>query len=126
MLDIQMYISGDWREAQQAKRFAVINPATGETIGSAPLADETDVAQAAENAHQMQKTWGKTNVFARGAILRRAASAVEAQAQYIAEIMTAEQGKTLQEARQEVIKGRADSALLCRRRRTHMRQNHSQ
>ena len=105
MLDIKMYISGDWREAQQAKRFAVINPATGETIGSAPLADETDVAQAAENAHQMQKTWGKTNVFARGAILRRAASAVEAQAQYIAEIMTAEQGKTLQEARQEVIKG---------------------
>ena len=107
MKELLIYVDGAWREARDGKRFPVYSPADGEVIGTAPLAGAEDVEIAARAAEAAQKAWGRTNAFYRGNLLRKAAAAVEARAEEIAAVMTAEQGKTLDEAMQETRKGAA-------------------
>ena len=105
MSDLLMFIDGRWRASVSGETFPVLNPATNEIIGNAPLGNESDVRLAVEAANRIQRDWGKTNAFFRGAILRRAAEIVNSRVDEIAAMMTLEQGKTIQESRQEVKKG---------------------
>lgn len=102
---MRMYKNGSWEESQNGMRYDVCSPATGQVIGSVPLASEKDVAQAVRAACEAQKVWQRVNPFLRGAMLRRAAEKVEQKLEQIANVMTSEQGKTKNEARQEVAKG---------------------
>ena len=44
--DEQLLIGGRWVDAEGGGRFDVVNPATGEVVGSVPDAGEGDVAAA--------------------------------------------------------------------------------
>ena len=107
MNNLLIYVNGGWREASKGERFPVYSPADGKVIGSAPLAGEKDVDIAVQAAQAAQISWGKTSPYYRGELLRKAAAAVEERAEEIAAVMTAEQGKTLDEAMQEMKKGAA-------------------
>jgi benzaldehyde dehydrogenase (NAD) len=56
---------------------AVVEPATGDEIGRIGIADAEDVASATEAAAAAQKSWAATPFEERGAIIRRAAQAIE-------------------------------------------------
>ncbi|MFD5259044.1 aldehyde dehydrogenase family protein [Streptomyces bobili] len=89
--------------------FDVVNPATGEVFASSPSlsADALDgVFAAADTAY---RAWRQDDA-ARRAGLAAAADAVEAAAGELAPLLTAEQGKPLEEARTEI----ARSALWLR------------
>src|SRR5438270_9196254 len=47
-----LYIDGRWQEPDSKERFDVISPATGEKIGYAPAANETDIDRAVEAARK--------------------------------------------------------------------------
>ena len=105
LLRQQAYLNGAWRDADNGATLAVHNPATGEQLGSVPLmgAAETRAAIAAANA--AWPAWRKKTAKERAAILRRWNDLILANAEDLAQLMTAEQGKPLAEARGEVAYG---------------------
>ncbi|WP_106476223.1 NAD-dependent succinate-semialdehyde dehydrogenase [Phytohalomonas tamaricis] len=106
--DVQLYINGEWRDALAGKTIPVINPATEETIGQIAHAEKADLDMALEAAERGFKTWKETAPFERSKIMRRAADLLRERVDYIADIMTREQGKPLAQARMETL-GAADT-----------------
>ena len=70
------YIDGGWRGARSGARFAVKNPATGETI--AEIADllEDDVREAIEAAHRAFAPWRAKTAKERAVIMRSTSTAL--------------------------------------------------
>ena len=58
----QMYIDGQWTDAQDGATFTSINPATGEAWAQIPEASEADVNRAVEAAHRAftEGPWSRT------------------------------------------------------------------
>ena len=73
----------------------MINPATGEVIGTAPVGTAADVDVAVEAARAAQKEFAKLSDSERCELLMKAADAVEAAAEPLAELLSREQGKPL-------------------------------
>ncbi|HAT33293.1 MAG TPA: NADP-dependent succinate-semialdehyde dehydrogenase I [Janthinobacterium sp.] len=102
LLRQQCYIDGLWLDADSGQTTAVKNPATGATIGSIPTmgADETRRAIAAANA--AWPAWRKKSAKERAALLRKWNDLMLENADDLALIMTAEQGKPLAESKGEI------------------------
>lgn len=100
LLRSHAFIDGIWIDAE--RRTEVLNPATGETVGSVPvLGFDRAVAavEAAEAALEDLKSWTAAE---RAAILWRWHALVLAAVSDLAAILTAEQGKPLAEAKAEI------------------------
>lgn len=81
-----------------------INPATGETLKTFETLDAATLHAALDRAAAAQKSWSAQPVTARQAVLRALARTLRASAESSAALITAEMGKPLQEARQEIEK----------------------
>ncbi len=101
------YIDGKWVEADSGKTFAVVNPATGEVIGAVPSMGAAETRRAIEAAYRAQPAWRARTCKERSAILRKLFDLMMANSDDLAVIMTAEQGKSLAEARGEIAYGAA-------------------
>jgi len=102
---VQLHIDGVWRDARSGKVLEVINPATEEVIGTVAHAEKADLDEALEAAQRGFEVWRKTSVFDRYKLMRKAADILRSRADAIAEMMTAEQGKPLIEAKMETLAG---------------------
>ena len=97
-------VDGAWTEAGAAGEFAVINPATGIEIARVPQATDAVVDRAVAAARGAFASWRDAGPHARAELLRRVAAIVDERRDAIARLLTAEQGKPLDEARGEVAK----------------------
>ena len=95
-------VGGRWVQAASGKTTAVRNPATGEVIGHVPALSAAETRQAIEAAQAAFAGWRAMLAKERAAILRRLNDLMLANADDLAAIMTAEQGKPLAEAKGEV------------------------
>ena len=98
----QLFINGEWRDAEGAATLDVVNPATGEKIGTVARASIKDLEHAVQAAQAGFAKWRKVPAIERATIMRKAAGIVRERADAIARLMTQEQGKPLAEARIEV------------------------
>jgi succinate-semialdehyde dehydrogenase/glutarate-semialdehyde dehydrogenase len=105
---VQLHIAGEWRGSSSKETADVLNPATGEAIGSHPMATKADLDEALAAADRGFKVWRKIGAFDRYKIMRKAAELLRERADTIAKIMTMEQGKPLAEAKGETM-GAADT-----------------
>ena len=96
------YIDGEWTAGTGTAAHAVIDPATGATLGQLPLASVADLDAALAAAARGFKRWRATPVEARSAVLAKAAALLRERTELIATVATLEQGKPLAEARIEV------------------------
>ncbi len=103
LLKLDALINGEW--VAGSSRFDVTDPATGATLASVPRlgAAETETAIAAANA--AWPAWRAKTAKERAAILMKWHALMIENADDLARIMTAEQGKPLAEARGEVVYG---------------------
>ena len=100
------FINGQWLPAASGATAEDRNPMrTSEVIGSFPSSDAADVEAAVAAAQAALRGWARTPAPARGAILLRAADAIERRVEQIAQDMTAEMGKPLRESRGEAGRG---------------------
>src|SRR5947208_8108671 len=97
-----MLIGGTRVGSVSGKTYEVCNPATGEVVDSVPLGTAKEVAQAIDAAEQAFATWAETSAEDRGVTLANACELIKEHAAEIAQLLTAEQGKTLFEANLEV------------------------
>jgi len=102
---VQLYIDGHWREGADARKLAVLNPATGEVMGELAYAETADLEEVAEAANRGFDVWRKISAFDRYKMMRKAAQLLRDRVETVAQLMTLEQGKPLAEARMEVMAG---------------------
>jgi lactaldehyde dehydrogenase / glycolaldehyde dehydrogenase len=97
------YVNGRFTAASaHAKRIAVRDPATGETVGQVVPASETEVTAAVTAAAAAQRAWRKLPAAERAAALRRLADVLVARAPAIGATLALESGKSLADATGEV------------------------
>jgi succinate-semialdehyde dehydrogenase / glutarate-semialdehyde dehydrogenase len=101
--DTQLLINNRWVDAADGKTLAVLNPATNLEIARLAQAGITDLNDALIAAATGFEVWRKTSAVERGKLMRYAAELLRKRVDYIAEIMTQEQGKPLFEASAEIM-----------------------
>lgn len=96
------YIDGEWVNADDDAVIEVRNPASGELVGTVPAMGVAETRRAIDAAAAAFPAWRALVANERGAILKRLFQLMHENADDLAAIMTAEQGKPLAEAKGEV------------------------
>src|SRR4051794_20640474 len=86
-----------------------VNPATGAIIAEHPLSTDGEIAAALDRVHSAQHGWRSESWATRSDALRAIGQGLTTAREELAELITAEMGKTLSEARAEIDK----SAWVC-------------
>jgi len=82
-----------------------INPATGEVVGSVPTTPVEDIPQIVAKARVAQEEWNAIGLEGRSALMRPIADRLKEEAHRIGQLITAEMGKSTQEAQGEASYG---------------------
>src|SRR5262249_37167436 len=99
----QCYLDGQWIGAQKTLR--VINPATGSALGTVPDLGAAETRKAIEAAERALPAWRAKTGKERAGILRKWFELMMAGQDALGQILTAEQGKQLAEAKGEIAYG---------------------
>ena len=105
MTEIEHYIDGARVAGRSGRTADVFNPAVGEVAGRVPLASSAEVADAVAAAKAAFTEWSKTPPLRRTRILDRFKYILNARAGQLAEAISAEHGKTHDDALGEVTRG---------------------
>lgn len=100
-----LQIAGQLRPSSDGSTFEVENPATGEAFATVANATVADGKAALDAAVEAGPSWAATDPRERGEILRRAFELTTARTYVLAEQMTAEMGKPVEESRSEIAYG---------------------
>ena len=102
LLRQQCFIDGEWTDASDSSTIAVNNPATGEHLGNVPHMGTAETRRAIEAANAAWPVWRKKTAKERSALLRKWNDLILENADDLALLMTAEQGKPLAESKGEI------------------------
>jgi succinate-semialdehyde dehydrogenase / glutarate-semialdehyde dehydrogenase len=97
-----MFINGKWISAQSGLTFASFNPASGQAIAQVPDGEGIDALKAIDAAARAFAGWSSLTAYQRSEFLYRAHALMLEQLEHLAAVMTEEQGKPIQAARNEV------------------------
>ncbi len=103
----QCYVDGAWVSAASRRTFPITNPATGAVLANVPDLDAAGARHAIEAAHAAWAGWRAKTAKERAAILRKWFELIMQNQEDLAQLLTAEQGKPLAEARGEIAYGAA-------------------
>ena len=99
------YINGEWVEADSKDTISVNNPATLKEIGTVPKCGKEETKNAIDAANTAWPQWKSTSARERSNILRKWFDLIIANKAELAQIMTIEQGKPINESRGEIVYG---------------------
>ena len=105
LLKTRAYINGEWVDSDDGSTFAVENPATGEVIAEVASCGGAETRRAIEVAEKAMTAWRRKSAKERAGVLRKWHDLMMAAQEDLAQILTAEQGKPLAEARGEIAYG---------------------
>ncbi|MBC5798015.1 aldehyde dehydrogenase family protein [Sphaerospermopsis sp. LEGE 00249] len=107
----QLLINNEWVESVSKKKFATINPATGEVICEVAEADAADVDKAVQAAKKaFNGEWRQISATARGNLLYRLADLIEENLDELARLETLDNGKPINDS-----VGDIESVIACYR-----------
>ncbi|MET3291214.1 UNVERIFIED_CONTAM: betaine-aldehyde dehydrogenase [Brevibacillus sp. OAP136] len=100
MLELKMYVNGEWQQAQSGKTRDVVNPATGEVIAKAAEGDVEDAKRAIAAAKEAfdSGVWSELPGAERARVLFKIADLIEARHEELSRLETMDNGKTLRES----------------------------
>src|SRR5690606_1894611 len=105
LLRHQLYIDGQWCDAQERRTYAVINPADGAELVQVADGAAADARRAIDAAAAALPGWRNLSAKERSHILRQWFNLVIENKKDLALLLTLEQGKPLSEAEAEIIYG---------------------
>jgi betaine-aldehyde dehydrogenase len=112
MLDLKMYINGEWRNSHNKEKRKIVNPANGEVFAEAAegtVEDAREAIQAAKAAFE-SGVWSEMPAVERASYLFKIADKIDEYADELTKLETMDNGKTLREAGFDV----ADAAACFR------------
>ena len=99
------YVGGEWRESASGETYEKRSPwRPSEVTGVYAASTAEDARAAIAAAHDAFPAWSALPAGQRAAFFTKAAAAIEARAEQVAQDMTAEMGKPLREARLETLR----------------------
>jgi succinate-semialdehyde dehydrogenase/glutarate-semialdehyde dehydrogenase len=96
----QLYIDGQWVDGNGT--LDVIDPSDGSVIAKVATAGDAEIEAALAAADRAAPAWAKTAPRVRGEILRKAFELMTQEADYLAELISKENGKALPDAKGEI------------------------
>jgi len=103
-----LFINGRWHSHEASSPgIDVINPANEVLLAKVPVASHEHIEEALAGSKEAFPIWRDTAPDRRAAVLNKAAALLRERHESIATLMTLEQGKTLAEARSEVVRSAA-------------------
>ncbi len=102
LLRSHAYLNGAWVAAEDGSTLTVTNPATGAIIATVPRCSAVQTRAAIDGAVLAQRAWRKRTAAERSKILQVWYQLMLDNQEDLAQLMTAEQGKPLAEARGEI------------------------
>src|SRR2546429_9290870 len=95
----QLFIDGQFVDAESGKTFSTPNPATGETFAEVAEADKADIDKAVAAARKaFEGKWSKISARERGRMTYKLSQLIETQAAELADLETMENGKPIPQA----------------------------
>lgn len=104
MKKIKNYIHGKI-VCNSKKEQSVFDPSKGEEIAKVVLSDENDFINVIESSKKSQAEWSKTTPLKRSRIISKYKTLIENNLQELAELVSKEHGKTLEDAKGSVTRG---------------------
>lgn len=98
----QLFVDGEWTDAEDGATFDVLDPATGEVVAKVADAGPADARRMIEAAVRAQDAWAATPAPERAGVLRRAAALFEERIDPLSRLLTREQGKPLDQSVGEI------------------------
>jgi len=95
-----LYINGEWIQGENTLK--VVNPSTGEVIDEVTKCNKDEIEHTIEAAESAFKEWSKTTAKERGAYLLEVGRILRDRTEEIAQVITKEMGKPLNEAKTEI------------------------
>nr|WP_198557028.1 aldehyde dehydrogenase family protein [Enterovibrio nigricans] len=102
VIDAQMFIDGEFTKGDAKSTLVVDNPANENIIASIPDGSPSDAESALSSATSAQRVWARKTTAERATYVREMALELDRQRDYLARIITAEQGKPFHQAQGEV------------------------
>lgn len=102
---LKNYINGQWVESSASQYEEVYNPATGEVIALVPFSGKEEVDEAVKAAAAAFPAWSTTPVVERARIMFRFQHLLFQHQEELARLVTTENGKNLNEANAEALRG---------------------
>ena len=96
------YINGEWVNADSGETISVNNPANLKEIGAVPKCGKSETRKAIEAANNAWPEWRAKSARQRSDILRKWFDLMIENKEELAQIMTVEQGKPINESRGEI------------------------
>ena len=100
--EMPMLIGGELVPSESGRWLESTNPATGDHLGSVPLASAKDVDRAVAAAEAAQPAWAALSGAARAAYLYKLAAAIEARGEEILRVEVMDTGNTIRKMRSDV------------------------
>jgi malonate-semialdehyde dehydrogenase (acetylating) / methylmalonate-semialdehyde dehydrogenase len=110
---LQNFINGQWQAASSTAYLDIVNPATQEVLGQVPLSSGSDVEKAAQAAQEALPGWRRVPPGDRVQYLYKLKALLEQHREEVAQIITQECGKTLEEARGEMQRAIENLEVAC-------------
>lgn len=102
MTNQSMYIDGNWKNSASGEFFDVYNPATNEKIAEVAYGDRADAKEAIEAANNAFPGWAGLTANERSAYLYKLYQIILEEKEILAQTITKEMGKPINESRGEV------------------------
>ncbi|MBU8878403.1 aldehyde dehydrogenase family protein [Bacillus sp. FJAT-29790] len=96
------FINGEWSQSSSGKFVPIVNPANGQILGEVTQSTVEDVDNAVQAAKIAQKSWRLVPAPERAELLYKVAFLLKERKEEIAQLLTSEMGKVIDEARGEV------------------------
>jgi betaine-aldehyde dehydrogenase len=94
----QLFIDGQWVDAESGKTFTTPNPATGATLAEVAEGDKADIDKAVAAARRaFEGPWSKVSARDRGRMLYKLSQLIDSKSKELAAIETADNGKPIKE-----------------------------
>jgi malonate-semialdehyde dehydrogenase (acetylating)/methylmalonate-semialdehyde dehydrogenase len=110
---LKFFMDGAWHESKSGNTMPVTNSSTGELMAEAPRCSLEEVNAAVESAAEAFPGWRDTPITQRVQMMFRYKAILEAHVEELATLLSTEMGKTLVEARGDVIKAIEVVELAC-------------
>lgn len=104
-MEIRNFINGKWITDDGLETVPVVNPANGEQLATVPLSTKAQVDEAVAAAKRAQKSWALVPAPKRADFLYEIGYKLKEKKEHLAQILTKEMGKVIEEARGEVQEG---------------------
>ena len=101
----KLLINGEFVDSKSTHWQDIVNPATQEVLGQVPFSTPKEVNAAIAAAQNALASWRQTPIQARMRIMLKLQDLIRSNLKSIAQVLTAEQGKTLADAEGDIQRG---------------------